>query len=103
MNCLYKTLHFQGEIYGESNMETYITIYKRESQWEFAVWLKELKQGLCNKLEGWDGVGGGRRFEREETCIPMADLCRCLAETNKFCKAIIPQINFLKPYISSSF
>ena len=27
----------EGEMYGESNMETYITICKRDSQWEFAV------------------------------------------------------------------
>ena len=26
-----------GEMYGESNMETYITIGKIDSQWEFAV------------------------------------------------------------------
>ena len=31
-------------------METYITIYKIYSQWEFAVWLKELKPGLGNNL-----------------------------------------------------
>ena len=37
----------EGEMYGESNMETYITICKIDSQWEFAVWLRELKQGLC--------------------------------------------------------
>ena len=27
----------EREIYGESNMETYITICKIDSQWEFAV------------------------------------------------------------------
>ena len=27
----------EGGIYGESNMETYITICKLDSQWEFAV------------------------------------------------------------------
>ena len=27
----------EGEMYGESNMETYISIYKINSQWEFAV------------------------------------------------------------------
>ena len=27
----------EGEMCGESNMETYITICKRDSQWEFAV------------------------------------------------------------------
>ena len=44
-----------GEMYGETNMETYITICKIDSQREFAVWLRKLKQGLCIKLEGWDG------------------------------------------------
>ena len=39
----------------ESNMETYITICKTDSQWEFGVWLRELKQGLCINLQGWDG------------------------------------------------
>ena len=29
----------------ESNMETYITICKIDSQREFAVWLRKLKQG----------------------------------------------------------
>lgn len=26
----------------------------------FAVCLRELKQGLCDNLEGWDGEGDGR-------------------------------------------
>ena len=30
-------------MYGKRNMETYITICKIDSQWEFAVWLKKLK------------------------------------------------------------
>ena len=42
----------EGEMYGESNMETYITICKIESQWGFSVCLRKLKQGLCNNLEG---------------------------------------------------
>ena len=33
----------EGEMYGESNMDIYITICKIDSQWEFAVWLRELK------------------------------------------------------------
>ena len=44
----------------ESNMETYITICKRGSQWEFGVWLRKLKQGLCINLEGWDAERDGR-------------------------------------------
>ena len=27
----------EGEMYGKSDMETYITIYKMDSQWEFVV------------------------------------------------------------------
>ena len=52
-------------MYGKSNMETYITICKINSQREFAAWLRKLKQGLCINLEGWDGEGAGRRFKRE--------------------------------------
>ena len=54
----------EDEMYGKSNMETYITICKIDSQQEFAVWLSKLKQGLCINLEGWDGQGDGR-FKRE--------------------------------------
>ena len=55
-------------MYGESNMETYITICKIDSQWKFAVCLMELKQGLCINLEGWDGEADGR-FKREGTYV----------------------------------
>ena len=53
----------EGEMYGKSNMDTYITIYKIDSQWEFAVWLRKLKQGLCINLEGWNGDGDGREVQ----------------------------------------
>ena len=49
-------------MYRKSNMETCITICKIDSQWEFAVWFRKLKQGLCINLEGWDGEGDGREF-----------------------------------------
>ena len=42
-------------MYGKSNKETYITIYKIDSQREFAVCLRKLKDGLCINLEGWNG------------------------------------------------
>ena len=48
----------EGEVYGKSNRETYITICKIDSQGEFAVWLRKLKQGICINLDGWDGEGG---------------------------------------------
>ena len=63
-------------MYGESNMKTYITICKIDSQWEFAVCLREHKLGLCINLEGWDGEGDGREFqEGEDMGVPMADSC----------------------------
>ena len=52
-------------MYGKSNMETYITICKIDSQWEFAVWLRKLKQGLCINPEGWLGREMGERLKRE--------------------------------------
>ena len=66
----------EGEMYEESNMETYITIYKIESQWEFAVCLRKLKQGLCINLEGWDREGDGREVQKGgDICMPMGDSC----------------------------
>ena len=63
-------------MYGESNMELYITICKIESQQEFAVWLRKLKQGLCINLEGWDGEGDGREvWEGGDMGESMADSC----------------------------
>ena len=53
----------------------YLTIYlkaflsqsfKTDSQWEF-VWFRELKQGLCNNLEGWDRERGSRGRENMYT------------------------------------
>ena len=65
-------------------METYITICKIDSQQEFAVWLRKLKQGLCINLERWDGEGvGWEVLEGGDICIPMADSCRGLTENNK--------------------
>ena len=43
----------EGEMYGKSNVETYITICEIDSQ-------RELKQGLLINLEGWDEEGDGR-------------------------------------------
>ena len=53
----------EGELYGESNMETYVTVCKIDSQWEFAVCLRKLKQGLCTNLEGRGGEGDGREVQ----------------------------------------
>ena len=62
-------------MYGKSNMETYITTYKIESQREFAVWLRKLKQGLCINLEARDGEEVWRDFQKGgDICIPVATM-----------------------------
>ena len=61
-------------MYGKSNVETYITICKIGSQWEFFVWLRKLKGGgrFCINLEGWDGKGDASGFQKGwDICIPM--------------------------------
>ena len=63
-------------MYGKSNMETYITICKIDSQGKFAIWLMKLKQGLCINREGQNGEEAGRELQKGgHICIPMADLC----------------------------
>ena len=63
-------------MYGKNNMETYMTICKIDSQREFAVWLRKLKQGLCISPEGCDGEGDAREVQNGwDICIPLADSC----------------------------
>ena len=62
-------------MYGKSNMETYITVCKIDSQQEFAICLRKLKQ-FCINLERRDGEGDGRMFQKEvDICISMVDSC----------------------------
>ena len=35
----------EGELHGESKIEIYKIICKIDSQWEFSLWLRKLKQG----------------------------------------------------------
>ena len=61
-----------------------LTIHKTDSQQEFAVCLRKLKQGLCINLEGWDWEGDGREVQKGgEICVPVADSCSGLTENNK--------------------
>ena len=62
-------------MYKESNMETYITICKIDSQWEFTVCLRELCSMLFGSLDG-RGV-----WERMDTCIFIDESPQCSPET----------------------
>ena len=53
-------------MYGERNMETYITICKIDSQWDFAICLRKHKQGLYINLQWWDGEEDGREVQKGE-------------------------------------
>ena len=59
--------NFTGKVSNRSGCcgSIYTTICKTDSQWKFAVPLRELKPGLCNNLEGWERVGGGREAPDE--------------------------------------
>ena len=81
----------EGRMHEESNMEIYITICRIDSQWEFAVWFRELKLGLCNILEEWDGEEGSRGKDHMYT---YGRFMFCLAEIAQFCKTFILQLNF---------
>ena len=53
--------------YGKSNMETYIIICKIDSQQEFSVWFRKLKEGLVSTQRGgkrgrWEGGSNGRGY-----------------------------------------
>ena len=82
----------EGEMHGESNMETYNTICEIDSRWEFAVWLRELKQGLCDNLDGWNGEADGRKvWEGGDMVVPMTDSYWCLTE-NKILQSSYPSV-----------
>ena len=65
-------------MYGESNTGTYITILKIDSQWEFAVWLRNSNRGSVSTWRGgmgreMEGVSKGRGYIY--IYIPMVDSC----------------------------
>ena len=73
-------------------METYITICEIDSLWEFAVWLKKLRQGLCINLEGWDGEADAREVQKEGIYVYLWLIhVEVWQKTAKFCKETILQ------------
>ena len=62
-------------MYAKSNMETYITICKIDSQQELLGWLRKLKQGLFINLEWWDGERWREVQKGEDIRIPLTDSC----------------------------
>ena len=82
-----------GEMYGESPMETYITVYKTDSQWEFAVRLGNSIRGSVTSYRGGMGWEIGGRFKREGTYVCLWPIyVDVWQKTTKFSKAIILQL-----------
>ena len=57
-------------------MEIYVTTCKADSQMGVCCMTQELRLGLCNNLERWDGEGGGKEvYEGGDMGIPVAHSC----------------------------
>ena len=59
----------ESEMHPENNMEIYNVTCEIDGQWEFVIWLRELKQGHFDNLEGWMGREMGRRFRMDRTWV----------------------------------
>ena len=73
----------EGEMCGESNIEIYNTMCKIDSQWEFATRLRELTQGLCDRLKGGMGREMGGRSGREVTWVYLFLILVDVTENHK--------------------
>ena len=74
----------------ESSIETYtLTCVKQTVNWKLLYNTGSSNPVLCDNLEGWDEVGGRREVQAGgDICMPVADSCWCMAETNTNWKAI---------------
>ena len=60
-------------MYGESNMETYITVCKIDGQCCVS---QATQTGALYQPRGWEGEGDGREVQKGGAlCISMADSC----------------------------
>ena len=91
-------------MYGNSNIDIYRSMCEIESQWEFSVGLRELKQGLCDRLKGgMEREMGGRSGKRGTWVHLWLILVDVRQKTTKFCKTIILQLkNTLKSFINKN-
>ena len=81
-----------GGTNGESSVETYALPYVKQPV-GISCTTQGAQTGLCDNLQGWEGVGGGGKVqERGDTGIPAADSCRRAAEANSVLRAIILQL-----------
>ena len=73
----------EGGLNWESRTETYALAYVKQIPGGNVLCKTEVSPMLCESLEGWGGVGGGREIqEGEGICIPMAGSCWYMPATN---------------------
>ena len=88
---------------GKSNMETYITICKTDSQRAFAVWLRN-RGSVLTTLGGGMGREMGGRFKRVEIYVYLWLIHADISEkTTKFYKAIVRQLKNIYIYKKTWF
>ena len=64
---------------GESNREADTYVTRQPMGICLTTQLREPKPGLCNNLEGWERVGGGRELQEGGgicTCMPLSHFRR---------------------------
>ena len=77
-------------MYGKSNMETYITVCKIDSQWEFVYGSGISNRGSVSTWRGGMGRDMGGRFKREGTYVYLWLIhVEVWQKTAKFSKAIV--------------
>ena len=86
-----------SKLNGESSMETYTTICKIDSQWEFAVWLRKLQLVPCHNLEGWDGMEDGWEVQGGGVYVYLwLSHANVWKKPTQYCKGIILQLKINK-------
>ena len=87
----------EGGMYGKSNMKIYMTICKMDSQWYFAVCLRELKWGSVTTQRGEMRREVGGMSRREGTHVHLWLIHgEVWQKSTQDCKAIILQSDINK-------
>ena len=89
----------EGGMIWESSIETYTLPYVKPIAGGNLLYdAGNPKPLLSDSQDWWEGVGGGRRSDRGDTCVPMTDSCRCGQESTQYCSypPIKNETNFFK-------
>ena len=90
----------EGGMNKESNIETYtLPCVKQIADGRLLYDSRAQTRLLCDNLEGWDGVAGGREIqEGGDICMPMTDSCWIMQKPMQYCKTILLQLKINKLY-----